>query len=339
MDRRFVLGLALALLSGASFSTSGSFAKGLLEAGWTPGAAVTARVGLAALVLLVPAVVAMRGRWHTLRRGWPQIVLFGLVAVAGCQLAYFFAVQRLTVGVALLLEYLGIILIVGWLWLRHGHRPRPLTVAGAGLAVAGLALVLDVFGGIQIDLVGVLFGLAAAMGLAVYFIVSADETHQVPPITLATGGLAVGALVLLLAGAVGVLPMRWSTEHVVLAGTQVPMWLDAVLLAVVAGALAYFSGIAATRRLGSKLASFVGLTEVMFAVLFAWLLLGELPAPIQLAGGVLILAGVVAVKLDERPRPAVAEPEPRTEAQPAADPVPAATPDDVASPDEVGAPA
>lgn len=328
MDRRFVLGLGLALVSGASFGTSGSFAKGLLEAGWTPGAAVTVRVGLAALVLLVPAVLAMRGRWGTLHRGWPQVVLFGLVAVAACQLAYFFAVQRLTVGVALLLEYLGIILIVGWLWLRHGQRPRPLTVAGAGLAVAGLALVLDVFGGVQIDLVGVLFGLTAAMGLAVYFIVSADDTHQVPPIALASGGLAVGALVLLLAGAVGVLPMAWNTDDVVLAGTQVAFWVDAVLLAVVAGALAYFSGIAATRRLGSKLASFVGLTEVMFAVLFAWLLLGELPAPIQLLGGVLILGGVVAVKLDERPRLPDVGPDP----VPAAEPVAAPTPDDVGAP-------
>jgi hypothetical protein len=68
----------------------------------------------------------------------------------------------------------------------------------------------------------------------------------------------------------------------------------------VAAAMAYVSGIAAARALGAKVASFVGLTEVMFAVLWAWLLLAELPGPVQLLGGLFILAGVVCVKADER---------------------------------------
>ena len=72
------------------------------------------------------------------------------------------------------------------------------------------------------------------------------------------------------------------------------------LLGVVTAAVAYVTGIAAGRRLGSRLASFVALLEVVFGCVFAWLLLGELPRPIQLVGGVLILAGVVAVKLGER---------------------------------------
>jgi drug/metabolite transporter (DMT)-like permease len=55
----------------------------------------------------------------------------------------------------------------------------------------------------------------------------------------------------------------------------------------------------AARSLGSKLASFVGLTEVLFAVLFAWLLLGQLPTVVQLIGGVLIVAGVALVRVDE----------------------------------------
>ena len=63
--------------------------------------------------------------------------------------------------------------------------------------------------------------------------------------------------------------------------------------------VAYLLGTVATRRLGSTVASFVGLTEVLFAVLFAWLMLGELPAPVQLAGGVLIIAGVLAVRVGE----------------------------------------
>ena len=71
-------------------------------------------------------------------------------------------------------------------------------------------------------------------------------------------------------------------------------------LVLIAAALAYVLGILGARHLGSTLASFVGLTEVIFAVAFAWVLLGELPGLIQLVGGLVLLSGVVAVRLGER---------------------------------------
>ncbi len=307
VNRNLLLGLVLAVLSSAAFGTSGALAKGLLASGWTPAAAVTWRVIVGALTLAVPAVLSMRGKWHTLRKGWPTVALFGLIAIALCQLAYFLAVERLSVGVALLLEYSGVLLVILWLWLRYGFRPRRLTVAGAALSVVGLVLTLNVFGSLSIDPVGVFWGLVAAAGLAVYFIIAADTGHGIPPLFVAGGGLAVGAVVLVVAGAIGIVPIEWNTMDVQLAGVSVPWWLDVAILGVVAAAFAYLSGIEGSSRLGSKLASFVGLSEVLFAVFWAWLLLGEMPAPIQLAGGALILAGVAVVRLDERP-PAAAEP-------------------------------
>ena len=166
-------GLALALLSAATFGTSGTFGSALIEAGWSPAAAVTARISLSALLLTVPAVLQLRGRWALLRRDAVPVAMFGLIAVAGCQLFYFNAIQRLPVGVALLLEYLGVLLVVGWLWLRHGQRPRRRTVAGTVAALAGLALVLGVTGHVRIDPLGVMWGLLAAVGLAIYFLISA----------------------------------------------------------------------------------------------------------------------------------------------------------------------
>ena len=301
MQRSTAFGLLLAVLSAAAFGTSGSLAKGLLAAGWSPGAAVTWRVAIGAIALAIPGILAMRGRWHRLRRGWPSVVLFGLLAVAGAQLAFFLAIERLSVGVALLLEYCGVVLVVLWLWLRRGQRPRPLTVIGAVVAVVGLTLVLNVFGAATIDLVGAMWGLVAATGLAAYFVISADERHDLPALFVASGGLAVGAVVLLLAGAVGILGMRWAPTDVILAGVTLPWWLDVAAMGLVAAALAYGSGIMANRVLGSKLASFVGLSEVLFAILWARLLVAELPAGPQLLGGALILAGVVIVRLDERP--------------------------------------
>lgn len=314
MNPKLLTGLVLAILSAAAFGTSGALAKGLLEAGWSPAAAVTWRVCIGAVALFVPGVLAMQGRWHLLRRGWIRIVAFGLVAVAGCQLAYFLAVERLPVAIALLLEYFGVILVVLWLWLRRGQRPQPLTLAGTAVALAGVVLVLDVFGVVQVDLIGVMWALLAATGLAGYFLISADDTTGLPPLALASGGLFVAGVVLLVAGAIGIVPVAWAPVTVAMAGLTLPWWLQVAILGLYAAAFAYASGIMANRRLGSKLGSFIGLSEVLFAVLWAWLLLGEMPAVIQLFGGAAILAGVVLIKIDEdrkrlTPRELAATPE------------------------------
>jgi drug/metabolite transporter (DMT)-like permease len=304
MERRATgLGLVFALLSAATFSTSGSFARSLLDIGWSPGAAVLIRAGIAAVLLAGPVAVALRGRWGVLRQHGAMVVGYGLIAVAGCQVCFFFAVDRLSVGVALLIEYLGIVLVVLWLWVRHRQRPRRLTVAGSVLAVVGLVLILDVTGSARVDAVGVIWAAGAAAGLAVFYLLSARPSAGLPPIAMAGGGLAVGALILALLGAVRVLPMHARYDQVDFAGHRTS-WLVPVLgLSVVAAAVAYVLGIVAARTLGPKLASFAGLTEVMFAVLVAWLLLDELPTGLQLVGGVLIIAGVALVRADERDEP------------------------------------
>lgn len=294
------VGLWLALASAATFGSSGPFAKSLLVEGWSSGAIVLLRVAGATLVLAVPTVLALRGRWHLVRENLGAVLAYGAVAVAGCQVAYFYAVQRLDVGVALLLEYLAPVLIVGWLWLRHHQAPRRLTVGGVALAVVGLLLVLDVVGGgASISLVGVLWGLGAAVCLVLYFLLADHVDDDVPPLALAGGGLVVGALALGLAGLTGVLDMTRGAARVPLGGLVVDWWVPVLVIALVAAAFAYVTGIAAVRLLGAKVASFVALTEVLFAVVFAWLVLGELPTPVQIAGGVLIVAGLVAVRADE----------------------------------------
>ncbi len=197
---------------------------------------------------------------------------------------------------ALLLEYLAPVLIVGWLWLRHRRAPRRLTVAGVVLALVGLFLVLDVVGGASVSLVGVLWGLAAAVCLVLYFLLAEHVGEDVPPLALAGGGLVVGAVSLWLAAGVGVLRMSRGAADVPLGGHVVPWWVPLLVIALVAAAFAYVTGIAAVRLLGAKVASFVALTEVLFAVVFAWLVLAELPTPVQLVGGALIVAGLIAVR-------------------------------------------
>ena len=211
------------------------------------------------------------------------------------------------VGVALLLEYLAVVLVVGWLWLRHGQRPRRLTIAGGVVAIAGLVLVLNLGGPARISPLGVMWGLLAAVGLATYFVLSAADTEPLPPVVMAWAAMCLGGAVLAVLGWAGLLSMTATTGTVHFLDHRVS-WLVPVLgLAVLSSIFGYVAGIGAARRLGAKLASFVGMAEVLFAIVFAWLLLGQLPSPVQFLGGAFILAGVTLVRVDElRPAPAAA---------------------------------
>ena len=184
------------------------------------------------------------------------------------------------------------------MWLRHGHRPRRLTVVGGAAALVGLVFVLNPGTG-GVDPVGVFWALLAAAGLAVYFVLSSHIELELPPIALAWSTLVVGAVVLGLADLAHVVPFHVETSDVTLLHTRLSWVVPIVGVALLATAIAYAAGIAATRRLGAKLASFVGLTEVLFAVVFAWLLLGQAPGVLQIVGGAIVLAGIALVRADD----------------------------------------
>lgn len=301
---RFGAGLLLALVSATAFGTSGALARGLIESGWSPGAAVTLRILVAAAVLLAPVALSLRGRWRILLHHARLVTGYGVGAVAGAQLCYFQAVARMDVGMALLIEYTAPVAVVLWLWLRRGERPGPLTLAGAVVAAMGLVLVLDLLSGGSLDPIGVLWALGAMVGAASYFLLSADDSSGLPPLALVGGGLVVAGTGLGVACLIGVLPWAASTADVTFSMGTTPWWVPILALGVLAGAVSYLTGVAAARRLGSRLASFIALTEVLAALVFAALLLDQVPSALQLLGGAGVLAGVVLVKLGE-PRPPI----------------------------------
>lgn len=293
------LGLPLAIAAAFAFGMSGAWARGLIDAGWTPGAAVTVRIWVAALVLLIPTVVALRGRWRLLRRNLGIIAAYGLLAVTATQLFYFQAVAVMDVGLALLIEYTAPIAVVLWLWMRRGEKPTRRSILGAAIAFVGLVLMLDVLSGRGVDVGGILWAFGAMVGAAAYFILSGKSDTGLPPLVLAGSGLLVGAVGLTVAGLVGILPMAWNTDDVIYRFGAVPWFVPVLAIGIIATALAYVLGIASTRLLGSRLASFIALAEVIAALLFGWLLLGQLPNLAQAFGAALVLAGVVVVKLGE----------------------------------------
>ena len=311
----FRTGLLFALSSAFAFGLSGPLGKALMEAGWSPTAAVTARLAGGAVAMAVFATVMNRNWLREAIAHWKTVVAYGVVPIAGAQLCYYNAVSHLSVGVALLIEYTAPVLVVGWLWATTRRRPTNLTLAGVVLAVAGIMLVLDVFSDVHINLVGVAWALVAAVCAACYFMmsdeVSADPTEEgaLNPITLATAGLIVGAVAVALLGASRAMPMTFTANDTVVAGFTTSWIVPVTAMALIPTAIAYTLGIMGVARLRPRFASLVGLSEVMFAVLAAWVLLGEALAPIQVVGAAVVLAGLVLARQGDRTeRLAAAEP-------------------------------
>jgi drug/metabolite transporter (DMT)-like permease len=292
------MGLIFALVSAACFGLSGSLARSLLDLGWSPAAIVAVRVGGAFVVLLAPCLILLRRIGRPTSRQSRRLVAYGVVAVAVAQLCYFSAVQYLSVGVALLLEYLAPVMLIGYFWLRNRRRPTRAVLSGAAVCLVGLVFVLDLVRGISLNPVGVAWGLGAAVCLSVYFLLSEDAGDDpVHPLLLTTGGTGVGGLVILAVGATGFLPLTAHVGTTSLAGTPVAWWLPVALLVAVTAVVAYLTGIVGLRRLGSSVGSFVALSEVIFAVAFAAVLLAQRPTAGQLVGGVLVLAGIAVVQV------------------------------------------
>ncbi|QZY52340.1 EamA family transporter [Leucobacter tenebrionis] len=294
-----VTGFLLAVGSAASFALSGIFASALLDAGWSAGAAATTRITLAALVLAAPTVLALRGQWNLVRAAWRPILLFGLLAVAGCQLAFFLAVQFIPPSLALLIEFMGPVVLMLWLWSRTRVAPAGLTLVGAAVAVLGLVAISGSGSGGALHPLGIAFALVAAIGNAAYYAAGANSDHGIPPIPFVGLGLAVGAVVLGLASATGLLPFAVTGNPAVIAGAELPPAVAVAGMVLISTVLSYVLGVAASRRLGATVASFTGYSEAMFGIVWTIVLLAVVPTRVQWLGAALIIAGVVAVKAGE----------------------------------------
>ncbi|WP_241002763.1 EamA family transporter [Streptomyces sp. CB01881] len=297
------LGLLLALVSAFSFGGSGTAAKPLIEAGLSPLHVVWLRVTGAAVVLLP---LAYRHRDAVLRR--PGVLLgFGLLAVAGVQACYFAAISRIPVGVALLIEYLGPPLLIGYVKFVQRKPISRGSAIGAGIAVAGLACVVEVWNGLSFDALGVLFALGAACCQVGYFVLAdagSRGDRPVDPLALSAYGLLIGAIVLT------VFARPWDADwsllggNVVMNGHSLPALVPAAWMILIATVLAYLTGVISVQHLSPPVAGVLANLEAVVATVLAWILLGEhLGAP-QMAGGLLVLAGAFAAQASKPAAPA-----------------------------------
>jgi drug/metabolite transporter (DMT)-like permease len=294
---RGIIGIALGLAAGLAFGAGGAIVKPLLESGWSPGAAVLFRVTVAAVLLAVPGLIALKFDLRPLWRAKWTVLVYAVIAVAGVQLAFYTAIARIPVSTALLIEYLAPVALVAFAWARTRHVPQFVVLAGSVIAIAGLVLVVGPAGG-DLDPFGVVIAAVAMLGVAVYYVIGERDDLGVPPIALAATGLLIGAVVLGVAALTGLVPFEAAFTDVDFFGGAAPWWVPVLMVGAISTAFAYVAGIQAIRMLGTRLSSFLGLSEVVFAAIVAWALLGEAIGFVQAVGGLLILAGIVCVRLE-----------------------------------------
>jgi drug/metabolite transporter (DMT)-like permease len=293
---RFV-GLWLAFGAAMAMGSAAAAMKALGATGLPAVNVVQARLLVAAAALMAVALVVRRGRVRVARRDWWLVGAYGVVSLAANQLVFMMSLARLSVGVALLLEYLAPMLVA--LWVRFVRREPVSGLVWVGIVgtLLGLGMVARVWAGFALDGVGFVLGLLAAVTMATRFVLADRGLRRQDPLVLAAWGTTVSAGALLLTGTVAPFPVDALTQEVDLNGIAVPVVLLVAWVGLVGTAGGVLLAVAAQRLLAPTSTSLVVSLEVVVGAALAYAVLGESLAGVQVLGGVVMLAGVAVAQV------------------------------------------
>ena len=312
MRRQPALGLGLVVLGAALFIQNAGVSRVALRAGVDPLTLTTLRVtGTFVVLLLVAAVFRPDALRPPTGRLGLLLVVHGLIGVAALQWTYFVAIDRLPVGMALLLEYQAPILVAVWARFAQREPVRRRLWVGLVLAWTGLAAATGIWRGLSFDLVGILGGVGAALCFAVYFLVGEHGVGRLDPLRVilwsflcATVGLNVvrpvtGLSLSLLDDRVGLLGR--------LEGHSAPLWLVLGWIVVVGTVLPFGVELAALRHLPATTVTMVAMLEPVGVSALGWVWFAESLDAVAIVGGVAVVAGIVLAQTSRR-APVLVEP-------------------------------
>lgn len=290
-------GLVAVAVAAALWAVAANVASALFDNGVDPIHLAEARAIVAAV-----GIVFIPGALTRSRGGTPLGALVALgLSIALVNAAYYLALDRLTVAVAIVLQYTAPAIVVAWTAVASRRRPSPQILATLGLAVAGVVMVsgLVTQGVGRIDAFGVLMGLASAVFFATYTLLSERTSASYGPI----GAMSRAFVVASVAWLIFQIPRGFPTT--LLEGTN--EW--GVLYVGIAGTLAPFLlfvwGIG---RIQAERAAIAATLEPVLAGLIAFAFLGQSLTPAQIAGGVLVMVAVVLLQARRRKPLIAAEP-------------------------------
>ena len=292
-----MLGYAMVWTAALLFAVNGTVSKVILESGISSTRLVQART-TGALVLLGLVLVLLAPRsLRVTRRELPFLILFGAVGVAFVQWLYLVSIHRLPVGIALLIQYLAPLLVA--LWARYVmHEPvRRRIWAALALALVGLTLLVEVWEGLTLDGLGVGAALAAAVAFALYLLLAERAVGRRDPFSLSLYGFLFAAAFWAAVQPLWSFPFDDVTRDASLLGnvadTELPVW-GLVGWLVVFGTIVPFGLVVwALRHLSATRVGIVAMLEPLAATAVAWIWLNEELEPVQLAGGAIVLGGII----------------------------------------------
>jgi drug/metabolite transporter (DMT)-like permease len=299
--RASVLATLACVVAAACWAANAVIAAGAFERGMSPERLAQARAIVALVPLAIILVATRRDLLRPARGAMPALIGFG-VSMVVVNWAYYVAIDRVPVGVAISLQYTApVMILVGTAFLTRRMPPSNIMVAGA-LTLAGAILVsgaLGAAGGEALDPVGLLAGILSALSFASYLLCAeAACSRGSHPVTT----LFIGFIVAVVTWVLVLPPWNWPFE--LLADPQVA-WR--VLAVGIVGTLIPFAlVVAAVRWITSAVAGIATTAEPVLAAALAWLVLGQVLGPMQLLGGALVVAGVLLAQVVRRPDPMVA---------------------------------
>jgi drug/metabolite transporter (DMT)-like permease len=290
------VGYLFSLLGALLFGANGTMTKLLVQSGLTPQQLTLFRSFGTALLAGIVLLLVNRGGFRMRPRQLLIMAVLGVFGIALLQASYGGALGRLPVGIALLLEYTGVLFValVGFFFFRERVKAR-LWVA-IGLVLVGLVVVARVWS-TSLDVLGVLLALGAAVTLTVYFVVGERQVTATSPLAVAFWtGLFAGTFWLLFGGLSGLSPSIF-VKQVELGGSHgsfvLPLAIPLAATVVFGSFLPFLLSFTALTYLPATAAGIVASSEVIFAFVVAWLWLGEGLEPVQILGAAVVLVGIV----------------------------------------------
>ncbi len=298
LRRRPRLGYLMAASAAVLWGVNGAVSKTILATGLSSERLAQVRsLGAAAGLVAILAILAP-GKLRLTRRELPYLLLFGVGGLAFVQWFYFLAIHRLAIGIALLIEYLAPLLVALWAHFAYHDPVRRRIWAALGLALFGLALIVNIFGGGgSLSTTGIVFALGGALAYALYVLLAEHVVGGRDPVSLLAWGFLFTSCFW------AVLVPWWSfpghalTRHTSLLGNlqsvHLPIWALAAWMIVLGTIVPFFLLVSALRHLSATRVGIVAMLEPVAGALVAWAWLGESLAGVQLVGAGVVLAAIV----------------------------------------------
>lgn len=293
-------GTAMVVVAAALWGVNGTVSRLVLDAGIDPLRLTQLRVTGAACLLVLWLLMRDRGALRLRGREWVAYAVLGVVGLVGVQWLYFEAINRIPIGIALVIEYIAPLLVALWVRIVWGRRLPLLAWIAIPVAVVGLGLAIGIASGDAFRAlapVGVLAAVGAALAYAYYGLhAEALTRRRSAPAVL---GLGLVAATLALAIALPWWSFPWSALAVV--PPEAPIAVDALwysLYVVILGTLVPFTLlIAGLRRVGADGASVTAMLEPILAGAVAWVVLDQVLTPLQVIGAIVVLIAVTAAQV------------------------------------------